>query len=461
MKNHSLTQGSIAKGLLFFVIPLFFSNLFQQLYNTIDTLLVGHFLGDNALAAMGATAAIFELIVQFSNGCGTGFSIVTARYYGSKNENELKKSVAASLILGLIISIAITIVSYVSMPYLLTILKTPKSIYHDSLNYIRCISAFLIITMFYNLGAGMLRAIGDSLRPLIVLFCSSIINIALDIVCITILDMGVFGAAVATVIAQAISTIICFFLILRKAKILIPRKEHFQIKSYMVNDLLGQGFSMGFMFSIVSIGTIILQSGINSLGTQIITAHTAARKLISLFCLPLSTLAASMATFVSQNKGAQNYERIIKGVRLSNICGIIYPIFLSILIYFTAENLVHLLSGSNTPAVLQNGAMYLKINIPFFQANSYSSSVKYIFPFFIVLSILLNLRNAIQGFGYKITPLFSSIIELIGKIVFTLFLVPTFKYLGVCFCEPIIWCLMASQLIYSYQKIIKPFKAQN
>ena len=442
MKNHSLTQGSIAKGLLFFVIPLFFSNLFQQLYNTIDTLLVGHFLGDNALAAMGATAAIFELIVQFSNGCGTGFSIVTARYYGSKNENELKKSVAASLILGLIISIVITIVSYVSMPYLLTILKTPKSIYHDSLNYIRCISAFLIITMFYNLGAGMLRAIGDSLRPLIVLFCSSIINIALDIVCITILDMGVFGAAVA---AQAISTIICFFLILRKAKILIPRKEHFQIKSYMVNDLLGQGFSMGFMFSIVSIGTIILQSGINSLGTQIITAHTAARKLISLFCLPLSTLAASMATFVSQNKGAQNYERIIKGVRLSNICGIIYPIFLSILIYFTAENLVHLLSGSNTPAVLQNGAMYLKINI----------------PFFIILSILLNLRNAIQGFGYKITPLFSSIIELIGKIVFTLFLVPTFKYLGVCFCEPIIWCLMASQLIYSYQKIIKPFKAQN
>lgn len=445
MKNHSLTQGSIAKGLLFFVIPLFFSNLFQQLYNTIDTLLVGHFLGDNALAAMGATTAIFELIVQFSNGCGTGFSIVTAKYYGSKNENELKKSIAASLILGLIIAIVITLVSYVSMPYLLTILKTPKSIYYDSLNYIRCISAFLIITMFYNLGAGMLRAIGDSLRPLIVLFCSSIINIALDIVCITILDMGVFGAAIATVIAQAISTIICFFLIWKSAKILIPKKEHFHIESYMVNDLLGQGFSMGFMFSIVSIGTIILQSGINSLGTLIITAHTAARKLMSLFCLPLSTLAASMATFASQNKGAQNYERIIKGVRLSNICGIIYPIFLSILIYLTAENLVHLLSGSNTPAVLHNGAMYLKINI----------------PFFIILSVLLNLRNAIQGFGYKITPLFSSIIELIGKIVFTLFLVPTFKYLGVCFCEPIIWCLMASQLIYSYQKIIKPFKAQN
>ncbi|WP_199519930.1 MATE family efflux transporter [Eubacterium sp. AF22-8LB] len=151
MKNHSLTQGSIAKGLLFFVIPLFFSNLFQQLYNTIDTVLVGHFLGDNALAAMGATAAIFELIVQFSNGCGTGFSIVTARYFGSRNEDELKKSVAASLILGLVISIAITIISYFSMPYLLTILKTPQSIYHDSLNYIRCISAlFKAIWTFLN-----------------------------------------------------------------------------------------------------------------------------------------------------------------------------------------------------------------------------------------------------------------------------------------------------------------------
>ena len=445
MKNHSLTEGSIAKGLLFFVIPLFFSNQFQQLYNTIDTLLVGHFLGDNALAAMGATAAIFELIVQFSNGCGTGFSIVTARYFGSKNEDELKKSVATSLILGLIISIAITIVSYVFMPSLLTLLKTPRIIYNDSLNYIRCISAFLIITMFYNLGAGMLRAIGDSLRPLIVLLCCSIINIALDIFCITILDMGVLGAGVATVIAQGISTIICFFLIWKDAKILIPKKEHFHMESSMINDLLGQGFSMGFMFSIVSIGTIILQTGINGLGTQIIAAHTAARKLMSLLGLPLSTLAASMATFVSQNKGAQNYTRIIKGVRMANTCSIIYPIFLSIIIYFTAENLVHFLSGSNNPIVLENGAMYLKINV----------------PFFIVLSILLNLRNTIQGFGYKITPLISSLIEFFGKIVFTLFLVPTFKYLGVCFCEPIIWCLMTSQLLFSYRRIIKPFKAQN
>lgn len=445
MKNHSLTEGSIIKGLFFFIVPLFFSNLFQQLYNTIDTLLVGHYLGDTALAAMGATAAVFELIVQFSNGCGTGFSIVTARYFGSKDETELKKSVASSLILGLIISITLTIISYIALPYLLSILQTPKNIYADSLSYIRTIAAFLIITMFYNLGAGMLRAIGDSVSPLIVLFCSSIINVALDIVCITVLNMGVQGAAVATVIAQAISTIICFFLILKKAQILIPKKEHFSLESYMTKDLLGQGFSMGFMFSIVSIGTIILQSGINGLGTQIIAAHTAARKLMSLLCLPLSTLAASMATFVSQNKGAQNYTRIFKGIRIANTCAIIYPIILSIIIFFTAKILVHLLSGSNNPVVLNNGAMYLKINV----------------PFYIALSILLNLRNAIQGFGYKITPLISSIIEFTGKIIFTIFLVPTFKYLGVCFCEPVIWCLMAAQLYWSYHKIMKKYKTQN
>ena len=168
------------------------------------------------------------------------------------------------------------------------------------------------------------------------------------------------------------------------------------------------------MFSIVSIGTIILQSGINGLGTQIIAAHTAARKLISLFCLPLSTLAASMATFVSQNKGAQNYDRILKGVRLANTCGVIYPIFLSIFIFLTARYLVH----------------------------------------------FLNLRNAIQGFGYKITPLISSIIELVGKIVFTVLLVPKLKYIGVCVCEPVIWCLMTCQLVYSYRKITSIYKTQ-
>ena len=198
------------------------------------------------------------------------------------------------------------------------------------------------------------------------------------------------------------------------------------------------------MFSIVSIGTIILQSGINGLGTQIIAAHTAARKLISLFCLPLSTLAASMATFVSQNKGAQNYDRILKGVRLANTCGVIYPIFLSIFIFLTAKYLVHFLSGSTNPVVLNNGAMYLKINI----------------PFCMVLSILLNLRNAIQGFGYKITPLISSIIELVGKIVFTVLLVPKLKYIGVCVCEPVIWCLMTCQLVYSYRKITSIYKTQ-
>lgn len=443
MKNHSLTQGSIVKGLFFFVLPLFFSNLFQQLYNTIDTLLVGHYLGDQALAAMGATAAVFELIVQFSNGCGTGFSIVAARYYGSKNLEELKKSVASSIVLGLMIAILLTIVSYLALPALLNLLQTPKNIYNDSLNYIRCIALFLIITMFYNLSAGMLRAIGDSLSPLIVLFCSSIINIILDIICITQWNMGVLGAAVATVIAQAVSTCICFILILKKAQILIPSKKHFKFENYMIQDLLGQGFSMGFMFSIVSIGTVILQSGINILGTQIIAAHTAARKLMSLLCLPLSTLAASMATFVSQNKGAQNYTRIIKGVKIANVCAILYSVLLSIIIYFIARNLVHILSGSNNEVVLDNGAMYLKINV----------------PFYISLSILLNLRNTIQGFGYKIIPLFSSLIEFGGKIIFTLFLVPKFKYVGVCFCEPIIWCLMTCQLVYSYINIIKKYKA--
>lgn len=437
--KHSLTQGSILKGLFFFVVPLFFSNLFQQLYNTIDTVLIGHYLGDASLAAMGATAAVFELIVGFCNGVGLGFGIVIARYYGSKDIELLKKSVASSLILGLIISLSLTFISYLGLPLLLNILHTPANIYQEALSYIQCIALFLSITMFYNLGAGLLRAIGDSFTPLLILFVSSLINVILDILCITTWNMGIVGAAVATVIAQLISTILCFIVIFKKAKILIPERKHFQLEGFIVSDLLGQGFSMGFMLSIVSIGTVILQSSINGLGTKIIAAHTAARKLTSLMCLPLSTLAASMATFVSQNHGAKQYERIIKGVKIANVSTAIYAIILTIVVFMFSTTFVHLISGSNDPVVLHNGSLYLKTNI----------------PFFIVLGVLLNTRNAIQGFGKKLTPLVSSIIELIGKVVFTALFIPSLNYLGVCFCEPVIWILMTIQLVYAYRKIIQ------
>ena len=437
--KHSLTEGSISKGLLFFAIPLLFSNMFQQLYNTMDTILIGHYLGDLSLAAIGSTAAVFELIVGFSNGVGIGFGIVCARFFGSKDEEGLKKSVAASIVLGLVLSILLTILSYIGLPYLLHLLQTPASIYQEALQYIRFIALFLTITMFYNLSAGLLRAIGDSMTPLIVLFFTSIVNIVLDIVCITQLNMGIVGAAFATIAAQVMATVICVVLILKKATILIPSRQHFQFETELVQDLLGQGFSMGFMWSIVSIGTVTLQYAINHLGTAIIAAHTAARKILALLNIPLGAIASALSTFVSQNKGAKQPDRIRKGVFISNCVGCIFVVIISILIFFTSKQFVALLSGSKDIVVIQNGSMYLLINI----------------PSMIILVLLLNYRNSLQGLGKKVVPLISSIIELVGKIVFTLLLIPTLQYFGVCLCEPVIWLLMTIQLYISYHSALK------
>ena len=432
-----LTRGNITKVLLIFALPLLISNLFQQLYNTADTMIVGNFLGDHSLAAIGSTAAVFELIIGFANGVGNGFGIIIARYYGSHDEEQLKKAVATSIVLSILISISLMVLSFVILEPLLILLKTPSNLIDEALSYILVITAGVGITMAFNLSAGLLRAIGDSFTALIVLVIASLLNIVLDIYFISVLNMGIQGAAVATLIAQFIAALCCFAFIYYKAKILIPKRQHFVYKRLLTNDLFSQGCSMGFMLSIVSIGTVILQSAINVLGESIIAAHTSARKLFSLLSLPGGTLATSISTFVSQNYGAKQYQRIKEGVKIANWISVIYGIAISIVIFFTADSLIQVLSGSNDPILIKNGAMYLKTNTPFFA----------------VLGILLILRSSLQGFGKKLVPLVSSIIELIGKLIFTWMLIPIFGYLGVCFCEPIIWICMTIQLWFTFYRL--------
>ena len=428
-----LTRGSIMKALLLFAVPLFISNLFQQLYNTADTMIVGNVLGDQSLAAIGSTSAVFELIIGFANGVGSGFGIVIACLWGANDREKLKKAVASSLILSLMLSAVLMIVSFVALKPLLILLKTPADILEEAYGYISIICMAVAITMLYNLGAALLRAIGDSITPLIVLLIASVLNIALFM---TRFSMGIAGAAVATVIAQGVCCIFCFWFILRRAKVLVPSRKDFSFDSALCRELLEQGFSMGFMLSIVSLGTVALQSSINVLGTQIIAAHTTARKLFGLLTMPFATVAAAIATFTSQNKGAEQYDRIRQGVYQANMLTTIYSVVVTILIFLSAPFLVHVMSGSSDPFILQTGSMYMRINS----------------PFFIVLGVLLNLRNALQGMGRKIIPLFSSIIELVGKVIFASLLIPFMGYLGVCFCEPFVWSCMALQLWFSFYR---------
>ena len=236
--NVDLIHGPIFKSLIIFALPLFISNIFQQLYNTVDTMIVGNFLGDASLAAIGSCTSIYDLLVGFALGIGNGLAIVTARSFGSKDEKLLKKSVASSLVIGIVVSIGLTLIGLIFLQPLLHLLNTPTNIIDEAYSYIFFIVLFIIVMFAYNLCAGLMRAIGNSVMPLVFLVVSSVLNIILDLVFITQLNMGVQGAAVATVISQGTSVILCIIYMFKKTPLLIPKKEHFEVDNQIMEKAL-------------------------------------------------------------------------------------------------------------------------------------------------------------------------------------------------------------------------------
>lgn len=428
-----LIHGPIFQSLMIFALPLLVSNIFQQLYNTVDTMVVGNYLGDVSLAAIGTCTSIYDLLVGFALGIGNGLAIVTARSFGSQDKELLKKSVASSLVIGVIVSIVLTIIGMIFLYPLLEILNTPLDIIQEAYSYISVIVLFIFVMFAYNLCAGLMRAIGNSVMPLVFLIVSSLLNVILDILFITQFHMGIQGAAVATVISQGVSVVLCIIYIFKKTQILLPSKKHFQIDKELYKELLGQGFSMGFMSSIVSAGSVILQYGINNLGYLIIAGHTAARKLYMFFNMPFTAMALGISTFVSQNRGANQRERIQKAMKYAYIYDVIMAAIVTMIIFIFGSSLVKLISGSSESVVLDNGTLYLMI----------------VGPFYAILGILMQTRYALQGLGQKLLPLISSVIEFIGKIIFVFVFIPQFQYIAVIFCEPVIWCVMCLQLVYS------------
>ena len=346
----------------------------------------------------------------------------------------IKKSVAGSIVIGIGLTLVIMLISVIFLYPLLTLLHTPANIIDEAYSYISVVTIFVGVMFAYNLCAGLLRAIGNSVMPLVFLIISSIINVILDLLFITQFQMGVQGAAIATVIAQGISVFLCMIYIYQKTPILIPQKQHFAFDQELYKELLGQGFSMGFMMSIVSAGTVILQSSINGFGYLIIAGHGTARKLNSFCMMPAGTVGLALSTFVSQNKGANQKQRILDGVKLGNLIACGWGIIITVILFFLAPILVQFISGSTEPTIIDNASLYLRINAPFYA----------------VLGILLNLRNSLQGLGMKIIPLVSSVIECLGKVIFVAFFIPILGYFGVIICEPVIWCCMCLQLAYSF-----------
>ena len=434
LKSIDLLSSPIVSSLLTFALPILISNALQQFYNAADTTIVGNFLGFNSLAAIGATSAIYELIVGFAIGIANGMGIVVARHFGAGDIEKIKKAVAGSIVIGSVLSLAVMLVGGVWLYELLRLVHIPENIIDEAYSYIYIIMIFFFLTFFYNWSASMLRAIGNSLTPLLILLVTSVINIGLDILFITRFNTGIKGAAIATVISQAISALLCIVYMYIKADILIPKLKHFKYNYYVYADLSTQGFAMGFMSSIVSIGTVILQTAVNGMGVTIIAAQTTGRRIMFFLMMPMSSLATALTTFVSQNFGAGNKSRIKSAVKYANIINTIWSMISVVFVYTLSIPLIRFISGSYDKELIANAKLYIAMAAPFFWA----------------LGILFDLRNALQGMDRKIEPLISSCIELICKIAFVLFVIPRVGYAGVVFTEPIIWVVMVLQLAYSF-----------
>ena len=427
-----LIGGPIMKNLLIFMLPILISYVFQQLYNAVDTAIVGHFLGEQSLAAVGANVAIFDLMVMFAQSLGNGLCIVVSRAYGAGDDSKLRKSVAGSLVIGAGTVAVMTVLSLFGLGPLLRILGTPEAIFGEALAYIRIIGGGIAVMFAYNLFSSLLRAIGNSTMSLVFLIISSILNIFIALVAGA--GMGVQGAATATVIAQGISAVLCAGYILKKERILIPHKEDFDCGRELFLELAGQGYAMAFMGSVVNLGSVILQYGINGLGATVIAGHTTARKLFMLCALPNISMGMAISTFVSQNKGAGQRERIIRGVRESYVYDFVCGLFTITVLFLFADELAVLISGSTNPELIGNVVAYVRF------AAVFSG----------VLGVLHQTRLALQGLGAKFTPLVSSFIELAGKCLFAWIFVPKMGYRAVILCEPLIWCVMALHLVIAF-----------
>lgn len=388
-----LTKGKPSVLILTFALPIFLANLLQLTYSIVDTRIVGTFLGENMLAAVGATTTLSNLIIGFLLGLSNGFAIVTAQKFGAKDIRAVKKSFATAIILGVSTALVLTVAGLVFLHPILKFLNIPDELFKESASYISVIIAGLLATFLYDICAAVLRAIGDTITPLIILAISVALNVAGDIFFVVIVKAGVRGAAVATVLAQLIAFIVCAFYMVKKYDILrLSRTDFKGMESAMVKNMLGGGLSMGFMSSLVNIGSLTLQTAINKLGQDIIVAHTAARKISEIFMVMFTVFGQTMATYCGQNIGAGKVDRVKKGIRLSILYTCIWCTLVIIASYTIGGWLVYLVTGSSNDAVIVNATNYLKFDTIFYY----------------VTAVICIVRNAMQGLGEHITPLISS-----------------------------------------------------
>lgn len=437
--SKDLTHGDPLKVTLMFALPLFLSNIFQQLYNLTDISIIGHALGDDALSAIGSVSIICGFFNSFLFGMGSGLSVVIAKYFGAGEPKKLKRAVANTVFIAAIWGVVITLLGVFLLKPLMKMLNTPSSIFDMAYSYASIILSLLIFSFSYNVLSGMLRAIGNSRAPLYFLVISVTINIALDLLFVYKLNMGLKGAARATIISQAICVSVCFIYILKFVPELHIKREDMVLNKRMLAELFSSGIAFTLMYTVVNLGTLILQGAINSFGEVTIAAHTTARKISELCMMTLSTLANAMATFSGQNHGAGRYDRIKLGLRKMLFFSFGIATLLIIMIYTIGGVLVRTVSGSSTAELINTAMFYLRVDLPFYY----------------VLAVILITRTTLQGMGAKIVPIAASIMELAIKAVTAGYLARVLGYTGIAICEPISWAICAIYILIVFSIKIK------
>lgn len=434
-----MTTGSPGKMIFNFTMPIFIGNIFQQFYNMADTVIVGKFVGNAALAAVGACGTLAFLIIGFLQGVTAGFTVVTAQHYGAGNMKAMKKSVASGAVLTLIVSVILTVLSMISMSKVLHLMNTPSDMYGEAYGYIMVLCGGIIAQALYNYLASVLRALGDSKRPLYFLVIAALLNIVLDLAFIIIFRLGAAGAAYATVIAQGISGILCLFYIGKMVPALHLHKEDWEMDGSLIGWQLKIGLPMAFQYSITAIGTIVVQSCLNILGSTAAAGFAAASKIEQVFSQAYVALGTTMATYCAQNMGAGKYTRIRKGFKNATLMGFAYAIVTGVIIFFGGKYMTVFFVSENLDQIMGYVDIYLRcVSVSFLPL------------------VIVNLyRNGIQGMGYGLLPMTAGIAELIGRSGAALIASHFGSYMGICLASPAAWVLAGTLLIVMYFKIMK------
>ena len=430
-----LTEGKPYQVILLMSLPIMIGNFFQQLYSVVDTMIVGKFIGSNALAAVGSTSSVSALIMWFVCGLSGGYAILLAQHFGAGDTDILRKGVCASLSMSGVVTLLITFISLIFLKRFLILMNTPSEILEDAYTYIFVIIAGMLATVLYNICAAILRALGDSKTPLYFLIISSVLNIGLDIFFIRSLNMGVFGAALATVLSQAISGILCFAYMYSRFEIIRFKKADWKVDLKYDLKMLSFGLPAGLCGVFTALGILILQYAINCYGTDIIAGYTAAIKVQNFAEIPLNAFSTTMLNFAGQNIGAGKYLNAKKGYRQGIAIGLLVSAVCGFFIIFFGDVFASLfVDATEAPEVIRFASKYL----------IYTGAL------FMPYSILLNTRSTLQGMGDRISPVATGIFETLIRIGFTIYLVHNLSELTLCLVNPIIWVCTALFLITMY-----------